>query len=151
VARPLFVRGVLDVAALTAEVATVEDGAICTFLGTARRTSDGKEVVELRYEAYQTMAEKTVQEIVLDAQRQFPGSRVAVQHRLGVCPLGEASVAVVAAAPHRGDALSACRLVIDRLKAEAAIWKQEVYRDGSAWVGDPSSRSSGAAAAEGRR
>jgi len=135
----VLTNSAIDVARLQASVATVEDGAICAFLGTARRHSEGKEVVELRYEAYLPMAEKTLQEIVVAAQTQWPGTRIALQHRLGACPLGEASVVVVAAAPHRADAFSACRFVIDRVKVDAAIWKQEVYRDGTAWVGDAES------------
>lgn len=129
----------IDVDALVRAVATLEDGAIVTFLGTARRHSEGKEVRRLRYEAYAAMAEKTLEEIVTRAQTKWPRTRVAVQHRLGDCPLGDTSVAVVAASPHRAEAFEACRFVIDTVKGEAPIWKQEHFTDGSAWVGDPSS------------
>jgi molybdopterin synthase catalytic subunit len=135
----LFTNGPIDVAALARAVATLEDGAIVTFLGTARRHSEGKEVRQLRYEAYAAMAERTLEEIVTTAQSKWPATRVVVQHRLGDCPLGETSVAVVAASPHRAEAFAACRFVIDTVKLEAPIWKQELFVDGTAWVGDPSS------------
>lgn len=141
---PWLTRGAIDLARLTAAVATVEHGAICTFLGTARRTSEGREVNLLRYEAYPEMAEKELAAIVAEAEQRFAGARVAVQHRLGDCPLGEASVAVVAAAPHRVAAFAACRHVIDAIKERAPIWKQEQFRDGAAWVGDPASYEPGA-------
>ena len=129
----------IDPDALVATVASVEAGALCTFLGTARRHSEGKEVNLLRYEAYPEMAEKAIAAIVAEAQAQHAGARVAALHRLGDCPLGEASVAVVVAAPHRVEAFAACRYVIDAIKARAPIWKQEEFRDGTAWVGDPGS------------
>jgi molybdopterin synthase catalytic subunit len=129
----------IDVAALVRSVATLEDGAIVTFLGTARRHSEGKAVLELRYEAYAAMAEKALEEIVTATQAKWPGTRVVVQHRLGACPLGEASVAVVAVSPHRAEAFAACRFVIDTVKRDAPIWKQELFADGTAWVGDPAS------------
>jgi molybdopterin synthase catalytic subunit len=136
-------RGAIDVAQLAAAVASVEHGAVCTFLGTARRTSEGREVNLLRYEAYPEMAERELAAIVAEAARNFPDARVAVQHRLGDCPLGETSVAVVAAAPHRAEAFAACRQVIDAIKDRAPIWKQEQFTDGTAWVGDPGSFRSG--------
>ncbi len=132
-------RGPIDVAALVREVATVDHGGVCTFVGTARRTSDGKEVDLLRYDGYAAMAEKAIEEIVSEAMAKHPGSRVTAVHRLGTCPLGEASVAVVAAAPHRDAAFAACRFAIDAIKSRAPIWKQEVFKDGTAWVGDPGS------------
>ena len=129
----------IDVDELARAVATVEDGAVCTFLGTARRHSEGRRVNLLRYDAYPEMAEKVIEEIVSEAKRRFPDVKVAAMHRLGPCPLGEASVAVVAAAPHRDAAFAACRFVIDAIKQRAPIWKQEQFEDGSAWVGDPGS------------
>jgi molybdopterin synthase catalytic subunit len=143
-----FTDGRIDVDALVRSVATDEHGAICTFVGTARRHSEGKEVRRLRYEAYLPMAEAAIEEILAAARARWPQAVVSVRHRLGDCPLGEASVAVVAAAPHRDESFAACRFVIDTLKAQAPIWKQEVFGDGTAWVGDP--RSFRADAAGGR-
>jgi molybdopterin synthase catalytic subunit len=129
----------IDTDALVREVADVEQGGVCLFLGTARRRSEGKEVELLRYDAYSPMAEKVIEEILAETMRRFPDARVTAMHRLGPCPIGEASVAVVAAAPHRDSAFAACRFAIDTLKKDAPIWKQEVFRDGTAWVGDPGS------------
>ena len=141
----LLTNGPIDLDALIRAVATLEDGAIVTFLGTARRHSEGKVVLALRYEAYAAMAEKALEEIVTAAQAKWPGTRVVVQHRLGACPLGETSVAVVAVSPHRAEAFAACRFVIDTVKLDAPIWKQELFADGTAWVGDPSSYRAAAA------
>lgn len=127
----------IDLAALCAELATVEDGAVTSFLGTARLHSGGKEVTELRYEAYRSMAERVIGEILAEVPPRFPGARATARHRLGLCPLGEVSVAIVAASPHREEAFAACRYVIDTIKSRAPIWKQEVYTDGTRWVGDP--------------
>ena len=127
----------LDLLALQRQVATLEDGAIASFLGTARRFSEGKEVLELRYEAYREMADGVIEAILREAADRFPGARAIARHRLGLCPLGEAAVAIVAVAPHRKEAFAACRYVIDTLKQRAPIWKQEVYADGTQWIGDP--------------
>ena len=140
-----FTDGRIDVDALVRSVASDEHGAICTFVGTARRRSEGREVRQLRYEAYLPMAEAAVAEIVAAARARWPQVEIAARHRLGDCPLGEASVAVVAAAPHRDEAFAACRYVIDAVKAQAPIWKQEVFADGTAWVGDPESFRAGGA------
>jgi molybdopterin synthase catalytic subunit len=118
-------------------------GAVCTFLGTARDHSEGKSVRRLRYEAYVPMAEAVILEILEEAQRRFPGARVAARHRIGDCPLGEASVAVVAVAAHREEAFAACRYVIDETKARAPIWKQEFFADGSRWVGESEPQTGG--------
>lgn len=134
---PILTRDPLALTPLIEQLASVEDGAIATFLGTARRHSDGKEVVELRYEAYWEMAENVIEEILSEVPRRFPGARAVARHRVGLCPLGEASVAVVAASAHRKEAFAACRFVIDTLKQKAPIWKQEVYADGTRWIGDP--------------
>lgn len=138
-ACPHLTRGAIDVAALAARLATADHGAVCTFLGTARRHSEGREVNLLRYEAYPAMADQVIAAIVAEAEAKFRDARVAALHRLGDCPLGEASVAVAAVAPHRVEAFAACRYVIDEIKSRAPIWKQEQFRDGAAWVGDPGS------------
>ncbi len=127
----------IDVEALKRSVAGREHGAVCVFLGTARDHSDQREVVELCYECYPQMAEESIEDILQRAAKRFSGCRVGAIHRLGLCPLGEASVAVVAAAAHREAAFAACRFVIDTLKKETPIWKQEVYADGKSWVGEP--------------
>jgi molybdopterin synthase catalytic subunit len=124
----------VDPAALEAEVGTLEHGAIVTFVGRARRLSDdGREVVELDYEAFPEMAERVLAEIVTEADAAWPGSRTAVAHRTGIVPLGEVAVAIVTAAPHRAEAYAANRFVIEAIKDRLPIWKRERFMDGSEW------------------
>jgi MoaE-MoaD fusion protein len=124
----------LDVAAMEAEIAALEHGALVTFVGRARRLADdGREVVELDYEAFDEMAERVLAEIVAEADAQWPGSASAVMHRTGTVPLGEAAVAIVTAAPHRSEAYEANRFVIEAIKQRLPIWKRERFIDGSQW------------------
>lgn len=126
--------GPIDVGALEAAVAGTEHGAVVTFVGRARRTSDdGREVVQLEYEAFGEMAERVLAEIAAEAAERCPGSLTAVMHRTGVVPLGEAAVAIVSAAPHRGEAYEANRFVIEAIKERLPIWKRERFVDGSEW------------------
>lgn len=131
-------HGPLDARALEAECRTDRDGAVVTFQGTTRDHNDGAAVVSLRYEAYAEMAQKVMCNLFEAALREFPVTRVRVAHRLGEVPVGEASVVVVVAAPHRGAAFDACRYLMDRLKHEVPIWKQERLRDagGERWIGE---------------
>jgi molybdopterin synthase catalytic subunit len=125
----------IDVAALSAEVLTDYDGAVCTFQGVARRYSRGREVVHLEYEAYPAMAERKLAEIGAELREKFGVERVAIHHRVGVLAIGEASVAIAVATPHRHEAFEACRYAIDRLKQTVPIWKKEVWSDGEQWIG----------------
>jgi molybdopterin synthase catalytic subunit len=127
----------LDVAALVARVQTAAHGAVCTFQGTTRETSpdDPRPVVALEYEAYPAVAIPEMEKIAQEAQTRFGPLGIAIVHRTGRVALGEPSVVVVVACPHRGKAFEACRYAIDELKSRVAVWKQEVYRDGdTAWV-----------------
>ncbi|MBV8600890.1 MAG: molybdenum cofactor biosynthesis protein MoaE [Candidatus Eremiobacteraeota bacterium] len=124
-------------AALVRDVQTKEHGAVVTFLGTTRETSpdDPRPVAALEYEAYDSMAIPEMEKIASEAREQFGPLAIAIVHRTGRVALGEPSVAVVVAAPHRARAFDACRYAIDALKARVAVWKQEVYADGeTAWV-----------------
>jgi molybdopterin synthase catalytic subunit len=124
----------IDVAGLEAAVAGSGHGARVTFVGRARdRSDDGREVLELEYEAYPEMAGSVLAEIVDEAEGRWDGAAVAVVHRVGVVPLGEAAVAIVTAAPHRSDAYDANRFVIEAIKARLPIWKRERFSDGSEW------------------
>jgi molybdopterin synthase catalytic subunit len=125
----------IDVTALVAEVLTDYDGAICTFQGVARRHSRGREVVHLEYEAYPAMAERKLAEIGAELREKFGVERVAIHHRVGVLGIGEASVAIAVATPHRREAFTACQYAIDRLKETVPIWKKEVWSDGEQWIG----------------
>ncbi len=125
----------IDVRALETEVLTEYDGAICTFQGVARRFSRGREVVHLEYEAYPEMAEHKMAEIADEVRARFAVERMAIHHRIGVLQVGEASVAITVASPHRREAFAACQYAIDRLKQTVPIWKKEVWSDGEQWIG----------------
>ena len=126
--------GPIDVGALEASLGSLEHGAVVTFVGRARRTADdGRDVVELEYEAFAEMAERVLADIAAEAAELVPGSVTAVVHRTGVVPLGEAAVVIVSAAPHRAEAYEANRHVIEAIKQRLPIWKRERFVDGSEW------------------
>lgn len=110
-------------------------GGVVTFTGMVRRTSRGMTVDHLEYEAYVPMATKVMLELIAEIEREVPGARLAVEHRIGRLDIGEVAVAIAAAAPHRAEAFAACRAMIDRLKDRVPIWKKEVGDDGAEWVG----------------
>lgn len=123
----------LDLERAIAAVRSDADGAVVAFLGVAReRSPEGRSVTGLSYEAYPALALPQMREIVAEAERRFAPCRIACLHRIGELALGEASVAIAAAAPHRAAAFDACEFVIDELKARVAIWKREHYSDGGA-------------------
>ena len=126
--------GPIDLAGLEAAIAESGHGARVTFLGRARdRSDDGREVLELVYEAYPEMATTVLAEIVAEAERRWSGSVAAVVHRVGLVPIGEAAVAIVTASAHRSDAYEANRFVIEAIKERLPIWKRERFSDGSEW------------------
>jgi molybdopterin synthase catalytic subunit len=110
------------------------DGALCLFVGVVRNENQGRRVERLEYEAYEDMARPLMEEIATETRRRFPVTWVRLVHRLGRLEIGEASVAVAIASPHRDEAFAACRFAIDTLKAKVPIWKKEHYADGSAWL-----------------
>ena len=130
-----IVKGPIDVQALWAEMRTDYDGAVCTFQGVARRYSRDREVVHLEYEAYPEMAERKMAQIADEVREKFGVERIAIHHRTGVLAIGEASVVIAVAAPHRKEAFAACQYAIDRLKQIVPIWKKEVWSDGEQWIG----------------
>jgi molybdopterin synthase catalytic subunit len=121
---------------MAARIVGGEDGAVATFTGVVRNHHDGKEVLWLEYEAYEEMAETQIDGLITEASRRWPISQVALRHRLGHLHMGEVSVAIAVAAPHRAEALEACRWLIDTLKAEVPIFKKEAYAGGEVWVDD---------------
>lgn len=127
-------NGPIDVTALTAEVRGDGDGAVSLFLGTVRNVNAGRRVLFLEYEAYAPMAEREMERIAEEARARFGLSRVAIVHRVGRLDIGEASVAIAVAAPHRAAALDACRFVIDTLKRSVPIWKREHFDGGEVWI-----------------
>lgn len=110
-------------------------GGVVTFTGSVRDLTRGRKVERLEYEAYAPMAEQTFERIAAEAQQQWPGSQLAIVHRVGTLLPGELAVVIAAAAPHRDAAFAACRHAIERLKQDAPIWKKERYEDGEVWVG----------------
>src|SRR5438552_14753054 len=130
-----IVDGPIDDLALEREVRTEQDGAVIVFRGVARRYSRGRDVVHLEYEAYPEMAEKVMAQIADEMKDRWPISGVAIVHRTGVLGIGQASVAIAVAAPHRGEAFDAAQYAIDRLKHIVPIWKKEVWSAGSQWIG----------------
>ncbi len=108
-------------------------GAVLVFHGITRDHFAGRRVVQLSYEAYAGMALAQMQRIVDEASQRWPGSRVAIAHRLGVVPVSEASVLIAVSAAHRAACYEASRFAIDALKATVPIWKKEHYVDGASW------------------
>eukprot|EP00250_Pteridium_aquilinum_P018947 c24236_g1_i1 orf=130-774(-) len=108
-------------------------GAIATFAGTTRDTFQGRQVLQLEYEAYEPMAVRQMQSICSAARIRWPLIALACAHRIGLVPIGHESVFVAASSVHRADALHACHFIIDEIKASVPIWKKEVYTDGHVW------------------
>jgi molybdopterin synthase catalytic subunit len=109
-------------------------GAISLFLGTVRDVNAGRRVRFLEYEAYAGMAEREMERIAAEAIARFGVTRVTIVHRVGRLEIGETSVAIAVAAPHRAAAMDACRFVIDTLKASVPIWKREHFEGGEVWI-----------------
>lgn len=118
-----------------AAVGADDIGGVVVFVGVVRDHNDGRPVTLLEYHAYESMAERQMRAIVAGIQEELPGVRLAALHRVGSLQVGQTAVICVAAAPHRGEAFRACRLLIDRIKADVPIWKREHGPDGPYWVG----------------
>jgi len=145
--RSAIVDRVIDPAALTAEVAHDRNGATVLFLGTVRETNAGRTVTGIEYSAYRSMAERELASIVAEASAEFGTSDIVVEHRVGTLEIGEVSVAIAVAHPHRGAAYDASRYVIEQIKRRVPIWKREHYADGTReWV-DPTAHRAAAEAA----
>jgi molybdopterin synthase catalytic subunit len=127
--------GPLDVVALIRQIWRADCGAVVTFEGTTRSPSEGREVKSLEYEAYEGHAEKQLSALAAEAATKFGLGGVVAVHRTGAVPIGEPSVVVAVAAAHRAEAFEGARWLIDRVKADVAIWKKEIFADGGAWVG----------------
>jgi molybdopterin synthase catalytic subunit len=130
-------RDPLDEAAVTTLVRSLADpadGGIVIFQGVVRDNARGKRVRYLEYDAYPEMAEQQMASIAAEVERRWHIGNVALVHRIGRLEIGECSVVVVVACPHRGEAFEACRYAIDTLKTTVPIWKKEVAEDGEEWV-----------------
>jgi molybdopterin synthase catalytic subunit len=120
---------------LVDEVRSDDAGAIATFTGTTRVHSRGRTVTHLDYEAYEGMAEKVMEEIADALRARYELTAIAIHHRIGRVTIGETSVLIAVSAPHRQDALAACKDAIDELKERVPLWKKEVYEGGEEWIG----------------
>lgn len=124
----------LDAAPLVDAVRTDEAGAVSVFYGVVRNSNLGRRVLYLEYDAYPPMAEKKMREIAEEVRGRWPVTGVAMRHRTGRLEIGEPSVIIAVASPHRGDAIAACHYAIDRLKTVVPIWKKEVFEGGEEWL-----------------
>lgn len=148
--RPMA-AATIGIAAWSSAVASEADGAVAIFVGQTRRSPGtpapgqeaeaeqhaGQRVKALTYEAFEPMAIAVLEEIAVEIEARFGVRRLAIAHRTGTVAVGESSVIIVAASPHREEAFAACRYAIEELKARAPIWKAEQFRDGSVWLGAP--------------
>lgn len=133
--RTAIVEHRIDASALLDEVAQDRNGASILFVGTVRDINDGSPVTALDYSAYTDMAETELAAIVLEASERWSTPDIVVEHRIGSLGLGDASVAIAVAHPHRGEAYEASRYIIEELKRRLPVWKREHYVDGrSEWV-----------------
>jgi molybdopterin synthase catalytic subunit len=125
----------IDAHALVERVLRRSDGAYVLFEGVVRNHHDGRSVESIFYDAYRPMAEKEMQKIVREVEQRYPDVIVAVLHRLGHLVVGESSIAIVAASPHRVESFEAARMMIDRIKETVPIWKKERGPNGEEWQG----------------
>ncbi len=133
--RASIVRDPIDIGSLTQEAASNSCGAAAVFLGTVRSTNEGRAVDGIEYSAYEEMAEKEMRAILGEAAAKFVIHNGIIEHRIGELDVGDISIAIVVAHPHRHHAMDALRYIIDQTKARATIWKLEHYTDGSReWV-----------------
>ncbi|MFH1142036.1 MAG: molybdenum cofactor biosynthesis protein MoaE [Chloroflexota bacterium] len=131
----LLTRKPLDSEAITATVHRDANGGLVTFLGTTRNETDGRRVLHLEYEAYEDMAEKMLARIAQEISKRWGITDVSIAHRFGRLEIGEVSLVVAVASPHRSEAFAACQYVVDRIKQDVPIWKKEVFENGEVWVG----------------
>ena len=115
-------------------VSAANRGAVATFVGLVRDHNAGRRVLYLEYECYEPLTVKAFLRIAAEAREQWPAAHLAIEHRLGELQIGEASVVIAAASPHRADAFAACRYAIERIKQIAPIWKREYFEGGDVWI-----------------
>lgn len=130
----LITAAPLDAAGVVRAIDLGGIGAVVTFLGLVRDHHQGRHVTHLEYEAYEPLAQKALARIIDEAAAEWPDARLAIHHRTGRLDIGEASVVIAVASPHRADAYAASRYAIERIKQIAPIWKHEYFAGGDAWV-----------------
>jgi MoaE-MoaD fusion protein len=124
----------IDPSSILQQLKRSEDGAAVVFEGVVRDNTRGRRTLYLDYEAYEPMAVKQMEELALEALREFKIRDVRIVHRLGRLAIGETSVLIVVASAHRAAAFEACRWLIDTLKRTVPIWKKEYFEDGAVWA-----------------
>ncbi len=131
-AEPISAKQLLEA------VGDPEDGAVLLFLGTVRCQNQGREVRGMRYEAYQDMAQRTLNQIAREAVVRVGVERIAVAHRIGELSVGDISVGIAISTPHRAEAYEGSRYIIEEIKRRLPVWKKEQYAAGEArWLGAP--------------
>jgi molybdopterin synthase catalytic subunit len=133
-ADPLSVEALVGAVERAARARGEGCGAVATFVGVVRATHHGRRVTYLVYEAFDALAERVFERIQTEAGDAWPNATVGIHHRVGRLDIGEASVVIAAAAPHRAEAFQVCRYAIERVKQVAPVWKHEFFDDGEAWV-----------------
>ena len=124
----------LDAEAVSAIVSSSDCGAVTTFVGMVRDEHGGRRVLWLEYQAYAPLAVKAFKRIDEEAGERWPSIALAIHHRVGRVEIGEPSVVIAAASPHRAEAFAACRYAIERIKQIAPIWKHEHFEGGAVWI-----------------
>ena len=124
----------IDITSVARRIVPPECGATVTLDGYVRQFTKGRETLHLFYEAYIPMAIKEMEKLVAEAHKQFEIASIGIVHRLGKLEIGETSVVISVAAPHRKAAFAACEWLIRELKRTVPIWKKEIYADGEEWV-----------------
>lgn len=124
----------LDANAVVAVVSSADCGAVTTFVGLVRDDNGGRRVLWLDYEAYEPLALKAFARIDEEAGEKWPSIALAIHHRIGRLEIGQASIVIAAASPHRPEAFAACRYAIERIKQIAPIWKHEHFEGGAVWI-----------------
>ncbi|MGE8077725.1 molybdenum cofactor biosynthesis protein MoaE [Peribacillus loiseleuriae] len=120
-----------------------EAGAVTLFAGMVREWTNGKRTVYLEYEAYVPMAKKKLAEIGSDIQTKWPGTRIAIAHRIGILQISETAIIIAVSSPHRKVAYEANEYAIEQIKKNVPIWKKEIWEDGEKWVGGQTYKPSG--------
>ena len=126
----------IDIQSIIDKVVQREAGAINTFIGTVRELTKGKKTLFLIYEAYEPMAVKKLQQIGSEIEERWPGTKVAITHRVGRLDITDIAVVIAVSTPHRADSYEANRYAIERIKEIVPIWKKEHWEDGEEWIGN---------------
>lgn len=124
----------LDAAQIVSDVSNPQSGAVALFFGVVRDHNLGRRVSHLEYDAYPPLAQRTMAEIAEETKARWPVSEVAIYHRTGRLEIGETSLLVAVASPHRAEAFEACHFCVDRVKQRVPVWKKEVWEGGEAWI-----------------